>query len=346
VSQPHSIYAAGQSPFVNAAAQNYRITAAISAVLPRNQGVALTSPAGQSFNVDMDGNIRGSDGAWDIGAYEYPAGGPSTNPVIQVSPSSLTFGPVVAGSKATNSFTVQNAGSGTLSGTATVASGSTSFLQILSGGTYSLGAGQSQVVSVRYTPTGASTDTGSITCSGGGGAQVNATGTLLAVLPGLSFPSYSGTVTAPFTTNGGYVSQAVDVSSSGQAGVSSGGQAVYAFNISNAGTYTVSASVNAPSASSKSFWVNMDALPTDPTMIWDIYPFTSGFETRTVSWRGSNTYTNDQYSPQIFNLTAGTHQLIIVGREANVQLGQITISPYGTTAPPPPPVNLHIIAGP
>ena len=125
--------------------------------------------------------------------------------------------------------------------------------------------------------------------------------------------------------------------------MTSGGQAVYTFTVPTAGAYTVSASVNAPDSSTKSFWVNIDGLPSDPTMIWDVYPYTSGFETRTVSWRGTGTSTADQFSPQVFNLTAGTHQLIIVGREANVQLGQITIIPSGT--PPPPPQNLHIIAG-
>ena len=37
---------------------------------PINAGTNLGSP----FNVDMDGNIRGTDGAWDIGAYEYVSG--------------------------------------------------------------------------------------------------------------------------------------------------------------------------------------------------------------------------------------------------------------------------------
>jgi hypothetical protein len=315
-----------------------------------NKGKTLTVDG--YINMDMDGNTRGADGTWDIGAYEYPVSGPNTNAVIRVSPTTLPFGPVAAGASVTNTFTVQNAGFGTLSGTATVATASTNFLKILSGGTYtganSLGAGQSQVVTVRYTPTGASTDNGSITCSGGGGAQVGMTGSLLAVLPGLSFPSYAGVITAPFATNSGYLSQTVDVSNVGQEGVTSGGQAVYTFNISTAGNYTISASVNAPNSSSKSFWVNMDALPTDPSMIWDIYPYTVGFETETVSWRGSGTSTNDQFAPAIFSLSAGMHQLIVVGREAGVQLGQITIATYNSarSSPPPSPPNVHILTNP
>jgi hypothetical protein len=38
-----------------------------------------------------------------------------------------------------------------------------------------------------------------------------------------------------------------------------------------------------------------------------------------------------QFAPKVFNLSAGTHRLIIRGREGNVQLGQITIAP--TTLP-------------
>jgi hypothetical protein len=145
----------------------------------RGAGTNMTGVLGAPV-FDKDGVARPASGAWDIGPYQYAAGGPGTNPVIQVSPATLTFGPVPAGASATNTFTVQNAGAGTLSGTATVATAATNCLKVLSGGTYSLGAGQSQVIAVRYTPTGAATDSGSITCSGGGGTQVNVTGSLLA----------------------------------------------------------------------------------------------------------------------------------------------------------------------
>jgi hypothetical protein len=183
-------------------------------------------------------------------------------------------------------------------------------------------------------------DAGSIVTSGS--AIVTVT-----VLTGLSFPAYAGVITAPFTTNGGYVSQAVDVSSQGQAGVAAGGQAVYPFTISTAGDYVVSALVNAPSLANNSFWVNIDAQPTDPTMVWDV-PVTTGFANQMVSWRGNGVVSsnslsgfNAQFAPKVFSLSAGAHQLIIVGREANVQLGQITVLPR-----PRPPLNVHIVAVP
>ena len=37
----------------------------------RNAGVVIPNVAGQTFNLDANGNVRGADGAWDVGAYEY-----------------------------------------------------------------------------------------------------------------------------------------------------------------------------------------------------------------------------------------------------------------------------------
>jgi len=153
----------------------------------------------------------------------------------------------------------------------------------------------------------------------------------------LTFASTSGTISAPFVINSGAIMQAANT------GVTAGGQAIYTFNISVAGDYVVSALVNAPSTDNNSLFVNIDAQPTDPTMIWDI-PVTTGFASQTVSWRGTGTVSSTsasgltaQYGPKVFSLTAGTHQLIIRGRESNVQVGTITIARSGLNTPPPPP---------
>jgi hypothetical protein len=87
----------------------------------------------------------------------------------------------------------------------------------------------------------------------------------------------------------------------------------------------ISTVVNAPSESANSFYVNIDGEPTDPTMIWDI-PVTTGFTNRLVSWRGKGNSSNSQYVPIVFTLSAGTHQVIVRGREANTQLKTITLS--------------------
>ena len=89
----------------------------------------------------------------------------------------------------------------------------------------------------------------------------------------------------------------------------------------------VQATANAPEDGANSFFLNIDAEPQDPQMIWDL-PLTSGSETRTVSWRGNGTFDNNQFVPQVFNLAAGPHQLILRGREANTLLQDLTVVLY------------------
>src|SRR5208282_2850146 len=100
----------------------------------------------------------------------------STNPSIYVTPSALNFGVVMAGATVTNNFTVQNTGGGTLTGTATVAAP----FYIASGGTYSLTNNQTQTVLISYSPSGAATDSGTVSCAGGGGATASVSGQLVA----------------------------------------------------------------------------------------------------------------------------------------------------------------------
>src|SRR5207253_3555384 len=101
--------------------------------------------------------------------------------------------------------------------------------------------------------------------------------------------------------SGGYISQPQETS------VTAGGRAVYSFSIATAGTYGVSASVNAPNEGANSVFVNMDGEPTDPYMIWDI-PITSGFQDRRLSWRGNGSFTTAEFPVMNFRLTAGPHQ--------------------------------------
>lgn len=146
---------------------------------------------------------------------------------------------------------------------------------------------------------------------------------------GLTFEAIAGVITAPFSINGTTLAQTVDT------GLTTGGRAVYAFTIVTPGNYTVSANTDAPSGSQNSFFVNIDAEPTDPAMVWHI-PVTTGLQNRTVSWQGNGTVDSSQFAPKIFTLTAGAHQLIIRGREANTKLGTITIAPVSTSTLPAP----------
>jgi hypothetical protein len=64
----HSITNATAGIFVNYTGKDYHIVSNIGASYPRNKGITL----GLSYNnVDTEGKIRGADGAWDIGAFEY-----------------------------------------------------------------------------------------------------------------------------------------------------------------------------------------------------------------------------------------------------------------------------------
>jgi hypothetical protein len=117
-----------------------------------------------------------------VGAYVYASG--STNSKILVSPGSLDFGTVPAGTTSNLSFTVQNVGGGTLSGTASVAG---SPFSVVSGASYSLGASQSQTVTVVFSPMVASNYNQSVVLTGGGGTNATVLGSVLAALPGVQF---------------------------------------------------------------------------------------------------------------------------------------------------------------
>jgi hypothetical protein len=143
---------------------------------------------------------------------------------------------------------------------------------------------------------------------------------------GLTFAADSGTISSPFITTNGTIRQPMETA------LASSGRATYRFNIINAGDYLVSAMVSAANEGQNSLYVNIDAEPTDPLMIWDV-PVTTGLTSHTVSWRGNGTAdpSSAQYSPKVFTLSAGLHQLIYRGREANTTLGTISIMPTSPT---------------
>ena len=84
-------------------------------------------------------------------------------PAIGVTPASRDFGTVTVGASADLTFVVQNTGTGTLTGEAKT----TAPFSIVSGGAYSLTAGQTQTVTVRFSPTTAATVVSDVTFTGG-----------------------------------------------------------------------------------------------------------------------------------------------------------------------------------
>lgn len=57
-------------PFVGRTGNNYRIVSNTGGSYPRNAGTPLAA----IYSTDMHGILRGSDGTWDVGAYEYTSG--------------------------------------------------------------------------------------------------------------------------------------------------------------------------------------------------------------------------------------------------------------------------------
>ena len=248
-----------------------------------------------------------------------------SNPQISVTGSG-DFGYVNVDGTSNLVLSVSNAGNGTLTGSATVSAP----FSVVSGGSYSLTIGQSQNVFIRYSPTVASDQDSDLLAFTGGGDYQKA---LVGRTPhDLVFDASVGVIAAPFTVavNREYISQATETLTP-----SSGGLAYYEFFVEEAGDYTITASVDVVSTSADSFFINVDAEPTTPTMIWDVQTLTDGFENRAVSWRGNGTFDNPQFDPKTWALSAGKHKLYVRGREANAKLASITFELQSVEEPDP-----------
>ena len=120
----------------------------------------------------------------------------------------------------------------------------------------------------------------------------------------------AGVITSPFVITNGVLYQPVETT------LANGGRAAFNFTLVHPGTYLLIGFVNAANTGADSFFVNVDAEPQDPFMIWDV-PLTSAFEQRTVTWRGEGAV------PKIFNFAPGPHQIVIRGREAYALLQRV-----------------------
>ncbi|MCX8089447.1 MAG: hypothetical protein N3I86_00710 [Verrucomicrobiae bacterium] len=274
----------------------------------RDAGVNLSA----YFSTDKDGVVRPQGAGWDIGPYEFAVGGPvNLPPNVSTGTNATLYLP-------TNSFVLAGGASDPEG-----ASLALNWMQVSGPATATLVSRSSAVTRVIF-PTNLGVYTFRLTASDGTNSASAETQVTLAApqaAPVAMFEAESGTVTAPFGVSAGAVSQAVETD------LISGGRAVYAFNVPSQGQYTVTAWVNAPTTSANSFYINVNAEPTDPYMIWDVLPLTSGFEARTVSWRGNGTFDNNEFNPKVFTLTAGAHSLVVIGREANAALDRFEIRP-------------------
>ena len=165
VGAPFSILSGGSYSLGSNQSQTVTVVFSPAAASNYNQSVTFTGGAGT--NATVSGSATNA---------------PVLNPTIKVTPGSIAYGTILSGTSKTNSFTVQNVGTGTLSGTASVGAP----FSIVSGGNYSLGSNQSQTVTVSFSPTVASNYNQSVTFTGGNGTNATVAGAATNVPPTVS----------------------------------------------------------------------------------------------------------------------------------------------------------------
>lgn len=139
----------------------------------------------------------------------------------------------------------------------------------------------------------------------------------------IAFEAENATLTAPFVVDKAMVWQTVSTTDPQQ-----GGRLVQPFEVSVAGDYLVSCDVVAETDGSNSFFVNIDADPLDGSMVWDITELTTDqAQARVVSWRGTGSPESPEYPIKVFALKAGSHELIIRGREPGARIDRCRIAP-------------------
>ena len=99
----------------------------------------------------------------------------------------------------------------------------------------------------------------------------------------------------------------------------------FTFRVLQAGNYTVSAYVYAPDDGANSAFINIDGEPTT-AMVWSV-PVSANPTSRMVTYAGNT-------SPQVWNLTAGVHQLVLRGREAGMQIQRFSLVAADSTLNP------------
>ncbi len=304
------------------ASNDFHLSAADTAA--RDAGVNL----GAYFAADKDGVARPQGAGWDVGPYEAPASGPVNRPPD-----------VSAGTNAAIQLPTNTIG---LNGWASDPEGAalTLLWEQTAGPAVAAVVTRTALTTRVIFPTNIGDYRFRLTANDGTNSALAEV--LVSLQPPVaaavaSIEAESGTISAPFTVNGGAVSQAMETE------LGTGGRATYRFTVPRSGDYILSARVSALSSSANSFFVNVDGEPTDPYMIWDVLPLTSGFESRAVSWRGGGTFDNNEFDPKVFTLTAGTHSLVLVGREAGVALDSFEIRPVvALPAQPQAPLQLQI----
>jgi hypothetical protein len=112
------------------------------------------------------------------------AGTGRANPAIAVFPRTLNFAPVGLGKSRNLTFTVQNVGTGILTGEAKVSAP----FSVIGGSPYVLGSSQSQVITVQYLPKAAGMNVSVVVLTGAGAASVTVAGSAFPARPAAPAP--------------------------------------------------------------------------------------------------------------------------------------------------------------
>ena len=224
-------------------------------------------------------------------------------PMISISPSSLDFGGVNVGGSSSRSITVQNVGGGVLTGNATT----TVPFAIVSGASYNLNAGQSQTITVRFSPTSAGNFEGNVSFSGGGGTSAVLRGIGTAVSSITPNPIDLAAPPANFTATGG--------------GFSNLGFGLSVANFTN-GSGAVLAQSRASSGTSTSLTI---PFPTGPISVPGPLP---GLSAGTVTVKVYNQTGANSWS------LVGTIPLTVNDTRPAPRVSSITPNPIDLAAPP------------
>ncbi len=224
-----------KNPFVNWSAGNFGLTG------PMPTGLSLPAP----FNVDMNGTVRGSDGVWDAGAVEFGGTAPPPSPTLTLSAvtqSASDVDPTTSGIQVYEGTIVQYSATATESGANTLTWQWSYTTNGSSQVVYLSGTGAVTPISVSYpTGTGGKTYVWTLTAGDGTTNLSSQVTTSVEVPPapqtGLTFlATQAATVTSPLAIASGSLSQTTSTMT-----VASAGEAMFNFNITNAGNYVIQA---------------------------------------------------------------------------------------------------------
>jgi hypothetical protein len=146
----------------------------------------------------------------------------------------------------------------------------------------------------------------------------------------IEIPAVAGTISPPFYISGGVVTQTNDTE------ISQGGKAVYTFAVTNAGEYVIYAVVGGRSGKACALKVSVNEEADGTNGLWQFLTSDKAERRAVGSTKAANHRDYD-----IFNLSAGTHQLLVRGSTAGTKLEKFYIRP---NKPPTVPGTPHVSA--